>query len=141
LERQVFKPGKILGKKMSTYGIEGRASHLKRDCTVRALHVASGIDYDMCYLFLAAAGRKNNCGAYTSDWLPVYRKLGLCQIDDLINLTHEVLPCDNVIICIRGHIYAIRNGVHSDGPYAFQSGLRRNIQFAWRIPASFIQKD
>ena len=126
---------------MSTYGIEGRASHLRRDCTVRALHVASGIDYDMCYLFLAASGRRNNCGAYVSDWLPVYQKLGLCNIDDKLNLTYDSIPHDNVIVCIRGHIYAIRNGVHSDGAYAFQSKYRRKIQFAWRIPASFIQKD
>ena len=105
----------------------------ERDCTVRALHIASGADYDMCYLAVALTGRRNNCGARITDWIRAYRKFGLCETKDQINLKHDVFPQDNVIVLIHGHIFAIRNGVHSDGMY-WRANNNKRIRLAWRIP-------
>ena len=103
----------------------------KNDCTVRALHIASGMPYDMAYLAIALCGRRNNSGSRMSDWIRAYQKFGLCLVSDKINLKYDLLPHDNVIILTRGHIVAIKNGVHSDGKYASNP---KRILIAWRIP-------
>ena len=103
----------------------------KNDCTVRAMHIASGMPYDMCYLAIALCGRRNNSGSRMSDWIRAYQKVGLCALDTKIDLRKESLPTDNVIILTRGHIVAIKNGVHSDGMYA---SAPKRILIAWRIP-------
>jgi hypothetical protein len=116
----------------SLYGIEGRPNHLKRDCTVRAMCIATGVDYIICATAIALCGRRNNCGARMTDWIRAYRKFGQCLTENQINLKYETIPNDNVIIVIRGHIFAIKNGVHSDGVHAFLNNNVR-IRFAWRI--------
>jgi hypothetical protein len=101
----------------------------KNDCTVRAMHIASGMPYDMCYLAIALCGRRNNSGSRMSDWIRAYQKVGLCKPEHRFN-RGDIIPDDNVIILTRGHIVAIKNGVHSDGMYAKPA---KRILIAWRI--------
>jgi len=115
------------------YNIIGRDANLKRDCTVRALHIASGIDYDLCYIALAHAGRRNNCGARGSHWVTAFQAFGLCKPEHRVNLSHEALPCDNFICLIPGHIFSVRNGIHSDGEYA-RFNARKRIEAIYLIP-------
>ena len=116
------------------YGITGR-HQTTNDCTVRTLHVASGMDYDMCLIALAVAGRRKNSGCRMRDWFRVFQSLGLCKVEHKIkNVTR---PTDqdlhnNCIVMIRGHVFAIRNGVHSDGQYGYLNNNRR-VRMAWRI--------
>lgn len=121
---------------MATYGIEGRPSNVRRDCTVRAFSIATGIDYDMAYLTLAAAGRRNNCGARGEDWIRAYQLIGLCLPQHKIDLTKQLLPRDNVIVLVPGHIFTIRNGIHSDGPNGWANKYRK-YRGAWVIPIGF----
>lgn len=121
---------------MGTYGIEGRPTNVKRDCTVRAFAVASGIEYDMAYLMLAASGRRNNCGAHMGDWIRAYQAIGLCLDTDKIDLRTQALPYDNVIVLVPGHIFTVRNGIHSDGILGFRTKYRK-LRGAWRIPIGF----
>jgi len=124
---------------MATYGIEGRPQNVKRDCTVRAFSIASGIDYDMAYLMLAASGRRNNCGAHMHDWIRAYQAIGLCLDTDKVNIYTEPIPRDNVIVLVPGHIFTIRNGVHSDGKFGATAKYRK-FRGAWRIPQDFKPK-
>jgi hypothetical protein len=121
---------------LETFGIEGRPGNVKRDCTVRAFAVASGVDYDMAYLMLAMSGRRNNCGARMHDWIKAYQAIGLCLPADRIDLYTEPIPSDNVIVLVPGHIYTIRNGVHSDGEFGRRFKYRK-FRGAWRIPIGF----
>jgi len=116
------------------YDIAGRDANLKRDCTVRALHIASGIDYELCYIALAHAGRRNNCGARGSHWVKAFQAFNLCLPEHRVNLTHDAIPTDNVIVLIPGHIFAIKNGVHSDGGYAMFNN-RKRIEAIYHIPS------
>ena len=118
-------------KDFRDYSISDRPQ-TSRDCTVRALVIASGIDYDIAYLAIALTGRRNNSGARLSQWVKAYRKFGLCLPCDQIK-RGEQLPTDNVIVLIYGHVFAIRNGVHSDGQYASLNNKSR-VKLAWRIP-------
>jgi hypothetical protein len=116
------------------YGITGR-HQTTNDCTVRALCVASGMEYDLCLIALAVAGRRKNSGVKMRDWFRVFQSLGLCKVEDKIK--HVTRPTDqdlhnNVIVLIRGHVYSIRNGVHSDGSYGYLNNNRR-VRMAWRI--------
>ena len=114
------------------YSIAERPQN-SRDCVVRTLHIASGMPYDMCYLAIALCGRRNNCGARLSAWVKAFQKLGLCKPEHLVNRRHEQVPADNVIVLIYGHVFAIKNGVHSDGQYAHLNNKSR-VKLAWRIP-------
>lgn len=106
----------------------------KNDCTVRAMHIASGIPYDMCYLAIALCGRRNNSGSRMSDWIRAYQKVGLCLPEHRID-RHDPIPTDNVIYLTYRHIVAIKDGRHSDGMYA---SAPKRIRLAWRIPQSDI---
>ena len=117
------------------YQVEGRPSTANRDCTVRALHIASGLDYDLCAIALAVCGRRKNSGCSLSDWYRIFVRLELCDPSTKIpNVKRANDPRlqDNCIVLIRGHVFAIRNGVHSDGPYAFLNNNMR-VRLAWRI--------
>ena len=115
------------------YQVDGRPSTANRDCTVRALHIASGMDYDMCAIALAMCGRRKNSGCRLSDWYKVFQALNLCK-ERILNVSSTLDPKlqDNVIVLVRGHVYSIRNGVHSDGPYGFLNNKSR-VKLAWKI--------
>jgi len=117
------------------YQVQGRPPTANRDCTVRALHIASGLDYDLCAIALAVCGRRKNSGCRLSDWFPAMRHLNLChpetKIKDVKRANDSRLQ-DNCVVLVRGHVFAIRNGVHSDGPYAFLNNNMR-VRLAWRI--------
>ena len=113
----------------------GRPSNATRDCTVRALHIASGMDYDLCLIALAVCGRRKNSGVRFGDWYPAFVKLNLCLPDHRIaNVTSPLdeRVKDNCVVLIRGHVYTIRNGIHSDGGHAYLNA-RCRIRMAWRI--------
>lgn len=116
-------------KDFRDYSISDRPQ-TSRDCTVRALVIASGIDYDIAYLAIALTGRRNNSGARLSQWVRAYRKFGQCLPENQIK-RGDPIPTDNVICLVYGHVFSIRNGVHSDGAYAAK---RNRIKLAWRIP-------
>ena len=125
------------------YGLDGRPNTAARDCTVRTLHVASGLDYDLCAIALAVCGRRKNSGCRLSDWVKVYKTLGLCGNDKVIPHVSSTLDPrlrDNCIVLMRGHVYAIRNGVHSDGPYGFLNN-RARVKLAWRIDPALRAED
>ena len=122
------------GKKRADYrdySIADRPQGISRDCVVRAMQVASGLDYDICYLAIALCGRRHNSGVRMSDYIRAYQKVGLCQPGDMINLKYDTFPNDNFIVLTRNHIFAVRNGKHSDGAHAEQ---RVRVRMAWRIP-------
>lgn len=47
-----------------------------RDCTVRALSNASGMDYDKAHSLLKKYGRKNRCGAMFGTMYAAYKEAG-----------------------------------------------------------------
>ncbi len=114
------------------YGIQGRPSHLRNDCTVRAMVIATGMDYILCATAIALCGRRNNCGSHMADWVRAFRKFGQCLTENQINLKYEKIE-GNVIVMTRGHLYAIKDGIHSDGPYAHSMNNGKRIRLAWRI--------
>ena len=46
------------------------------DCTVRAIAVSTGVDYDIVHDALRARGRRNRRGAYERQWLPAIQDVG-----------------------------------------------------------------
>jgi hypothetical protein len=71
-----------------------------------------------------------------NDWIKAYQAIGLCLPPDRIDLYTEPIPTDNVIVLVPGHIYTIRNGVHSDGEWGRKFKYRK-FRGAWRIPIGF----
>ena len=120
------------------YGIEGRKPTENRDCVVRALTVAANIPYEIAWLATAIKGRRKGCGMYAEDWLPAFKANGLCNDADKLDYVDIKLlelkgKLDNVIICIKGHLFAIRNGTHSDGVGRKPVINKSNFAIAWRI--------
>lgn len=118
------------------YGeMQGRPSNATRDCTVRALHIASDMDYDLCLITLAVCGRRKNSGVRFRDWYPAFAKLNLCFPMNRIKDVKSVLDPriqNNCVVLIPGHVYAIKNGIHSDGQHA-SANIRCRVRMAWRI--------
>lgn len=53
-----------------------KALNEKRDCTVVALTVVTGLPYHTCHAALKEAGRKDRRGAYASDYITALKALG-----------------------------------------------------------------
>lgn len=107
-----------------TYDDGGRnASGLKecKDCTVRAVALTSGVDYKVAHQIMATrAKRKNRKGAYLSKYikeiqkdLPVNFRL-IKRSGSVRTLIKEFGEGNRILCCMRGHAFAIINGIVHD---------------------------
>ncbi len=114
--------------------VTGRAGiNEKNDCTVRALCVAASIPYEFAWLAMAACKRRKGSGACLDSYLPAYQANKL-MLDSQKLAAGEAIPTDNVIVIVKGHIFAIRNGKHSDATEWMQHPINRKpVIVAWRI--------
>ena len=112
----------------------GSNLHERCDCTVIALANARGIAYSDAHLILKNAGRKNSCKFRMTHFLD--------DIDYALPLPgpfHSTAkrfatehPIGIFIVRVRGHVFAIINGVIHDN---FDSSLKR-IKRVWKIKPS-----
>ncbi len=109
----------------------------KNDCTVRALAVAKGMQYDDAYDLLAEAGRKCGRGFEFKDWIskqPWARKISFPAIKGQRRMNPstfvEKFP-KGVFICrVAKHVFAVRDGVVYD---TFENAPDRCIYMAWEV--------
>jgi len=103
----------------------------KNDCTVRALAEALEIPYLTAYGMMLGSGRKRNRGVRS---LAVYNTVG--NRHDRPNMTVEnyvkyIANSGNWIINIRGHVFAVVNGVIKD--LHPEMTLNCHVIQSWRI--------
>ena len=114
----------------------GRPAGFFKDCTVRALAVASGIPYAEAEAIAKRAGRKHNRGFSTSRILKVARKEGL-KFKRIPHSTHRQLstfvrthPAGHYLVVLNGHALAVVDGrVHDMGV----NSPFRPVYFVWRF--------
>lgn len=102
----------VLGRKDNP--IEKKLLKEKNDCTVRALANALEIQYIEAYGMMIGAGRKARKGFNSR---PLYNSLGQ-RFDrpgmTVANYVKFVIPAGNWIVEIKGHVFAVVNGVVID---------------------------
>lgn len=127
----------------SRYLIDGRdCTREKNDCTVRALSIAASIPYEVAWLALTLCGRRKGSGIHREDWIAAYQNAGLCKDEDIIADWNtkpiagiKISELDNVIVHCQRHIYAIKDGKHSDAmDWNRNPVIQKDIFTIWRIP-------
>ncbi len=121
----------------------------KNDCTVRALALAAGVDYDMAYDALAAAGRqvsrgfdfrkwaaKAEFGGYRFQWVPFPARKGEWRMNPVTFAIEH--PTGRFILRLSKHVVACVDGVVMDtSSDQGAMGLEwRCVYGAWRLEPS-----
>jgi hypothetical protein len=109
----------------------------RADCTVRAVSVATGIDYDTVHAAFAKCGRKKGCRTYISITLRAVRELGFeavpCDSDfdakTIAAIRAELPKSGAYLIRVRGHLAGARNGEIVD----WAEATRKRITGVWWI--------
>lgn len=116
---------------------QSRRPKQTNDCTVRALALARGIEYDSAYDLLANAGRKCARGFFLGDWLegqPWAEKIRFPAIKGQRRMNPaaftEQFKEGRYICRVSKHVFAVIDGVVYD---TFESRPDRCIYTAWRI--------
>lgn len=94
------------------------------DCTVRALAIVTGMDYDLVYDILAKAGRKPCQGFEVERWIRRHKGLvlggrfvesKLVRPRALTPITFNFLyPQGRYLVSTTNHTWAVLDGVHYD---------------------------
>jgi hypothetical protein len=112
----------------------------KNDCTVRAYAKAAGITYTQAHIELTEAGRRHGKGFRVG---PFYEKKGFLwypkphrKVENFIlNTAHT----GNWIVWIRGHVFAVCDGViHDHHP---KLNLKRHVLGAWQVSLALRARD
>ncbi len=110
----------------------------KNDCTVWAVHKATGIAYPDVIALFAAEGRRKGRGARTAITLAVLKKLGFLVANVTERYAHiktvrasgNRLPESHVyLVQVANHILCIRNGVVED----WSAGRVHRVKDIWAL--------
>ncbi len=113
-------------------------AHEKRDCSVRALRIAAGIDYLKAHNTLRIAGRVTKRGAYNLTMHAAARVFSLVPIDlPASGAASEPTLAQFVrahqkgrfVIRVNTHFLAVVNGVVHN--WAGHNGARTRVKRAW----------
>jgi hypothetical protein len=109
-----------------------------RDCSVRALAIATGRAYAECHTAFAAAGRLPNVGTTVAASRFVHEILGLTYIETAkpwgyptLSYFAETHPRGRFILHSNGHAFALVDGVVHD--WSGGRGSRQRIKRAWEV--------
>jgi hypothetical protein len=111
-----------------------------RDCSVRALAVASGKSYGECHALFACAGRAPNCGTSVAASRFIHEEtLGYKKIDTwtdwmgfpTLHVFVQSHPRGRYILHTRDHAFALIDGVVHD--WTNGTGSRGRIVRAWEV--------
>ena len=107
------------------------------DCTVRAVALALGMEYDIAYDVLAGAGRKCGKGFHLNVWLtaqPWTRKIPFQAIKGKPRMNPATFvkqyPLGVYICKVAKHVFLVKDGVVYD---TFENRPDRCIYTAWEI--------
>jgi hypothetical protein len=121
---------------------QSRRPRQKNDCTVRALAVTLGIEYDFAYEVLASFGRKSGAGfPFKTHAAAIFAN---CSADATWTAFQAVkgerrltlpafcarYPAGRYIVSMAKHITVVVDGVVHDD---FQPGEERCVYGAWRV--------
>lgn len=122
----------VKGQACDAGRIENGYAHEKNDCTVRAYAVAAEIDYKVAHVELFLAGRKVKKGFvvekfYTEKFGKPMGRPNM-SVGKFVSL---IAGSGNWIIKIRGHVFAVKEGVIYDINPAWN--LNRHVLMAWKV--------
>jgi hypothetical protein len=113
---------------------DGFAEH--NDCTVRALALLSGKPYVEAHRACSCAGRKSRrrFKGFSKRVGPIARELGvslrLVKRSGTLHKLLEQFPESDLLVSVRGHVFALKKGVvHDLTPQA----PRRLVRHAWLL--------
>ena len=116
---------------MANYNLVKMQSKKKADCSVLALQFAAGLSYEDAEARLTFAGRKPNCGVYSS----IFDKLGFEQRPDLSCMTVgkalDSMQSGRFVVFIAGHFFAVVDGRIFDNRF---TNVNCRVQMVHEMP-------
>jgi hypothetical protein len=114
----------------------------QRDCSVRALSIATGRSYEECHQLFAQAGRTTGRGTSVKASRIVHEaRLGLTPITTYrewgyptLHYFAETHPTGRYILHTSTHAFALVDGVVHD--WSNGAGSRQRIKRAWEVPTA-----
>lgn len=111
--------------------VEKEILNEKNDCTVRALMEGLGVPYMTAYGMAIGCGRRKNKGCFLDSLLDNIAKPHPRPKMSVVNYIQYIAHSGNWIIQIRGHVFAVIDGVLKD-EYP-KANLDCHVIKAWRV--------
>lgn len=114
----------------------------KNDCAVRAIAIAYGIEYDYAYDILTNMGRECNKG--TMGWILIpmleryAKQLDIPSQSIKVMALGFVFPTGTYLVKIKGHIFALVDGIIHDTFASYQDEL---VWFIWKPNKAAFQQE
>ena len=104
-----------------------------RDCSVKAVAIATGTEYSIVHALYKKHGRRKGCGTYRPQQEAVLKDLGFKMVDythqfkarTVVSLGREITNRrGNFIVYVSGHMFAVKEGSIED----WTEGRRHRIR-------------
>lgn len=129
-------PEKAISFRWTDGGAKAAGFRERNDCTVRTFQIVSGKPYELVHAVALAYGRKQRRGFKNFEKAvpAIASRLGLSVREIYWNVTVEKLirayPAHRLIVQIRGHAFAVVNGVIHD---TWMPSLRCRVRHCWKV--------
>lgn len=137
-------PEKAYSFRWTDGGAKAAGFRERSDCTVRALQILSGKPYELVHAVTMAYGRKQRRGfkAFERAFPAMASRLGMTVKEIYWNVTVEKVirayPTHRLMIQIRGHVFAVVDGVIHD---TWHPSLRCRVRHFWKVAESKEKSD